>query len=171
MLQESLLKTQRQQLNRSRMIWDMLKRQDWQPLVLATVPFSDRLYYSGSMKTRPLAVRSGFVQNGSFNQVLEYSSNILVFGTWNMELQMAHLLAVSDFWYLQISASCFEIIVIFGRKMRFLGCRWLRFKDIENRRQPKDAPRWAAYFTYQTLNSLINICGLKVMGRIKNRRF
>jgi len=35
-------------------------------LVLATVPFSDHLYYSGSMKTRPKAVRSGFVQNGSF---------------------------------------------------------------------------------------------------------
>jgi hypothetical protein len=58
-----------------------------------------------------------------------------------MELQMAHLLAVSDFRYLENSASCFEIIVIFGRKTRFLGWRMLRFKDIENRRRPKDAPR------------------------------
>ena len=78
---------------------------------------------------------------------------------------------ISDFWYLQNSASCFEFIVIFGRKTRFLGYRLLRFKDIENRRRPKDAPRWAAYFTCQTLNSLINICGLKVMVRLKNRRF
>jgi hypothetical protein len=47
----------------------------------------------------------------------------------------------------------------------------LRFKDIENRRWPKDAPCKAAYFTYQTLYSLINICGLKVMVRVENRRF
>jgi hypothetical protein len=40
---------------------------DCTAVVLAMVPFSDRLYYSGSMKTRPQAVRSGFVQNGSFN--------------------------------------------------------------------------------------------------------
>jgi hypothetical protein len=31
-----------------------------------------------------------------------------------MELQMAHLLAVSDFSYLQNLASCFEIVIIFG---------------------------------------------------------
>jgi len=140
-------------------------------IVLATVPFSDRLYYSGSKITRPQVVRSWFVPNGSHNKVLEYSSDNLVFGTWNMELQTVHLLAVSDFWYLQNSASCFEFIVIFGRKTRFLGYRLLRFKDIKNPRQPKDAPRWAAYFTYQTLNSLINICGLKVMVCLKNRRF
>jgi len=30
-----------------------------------------------------------------------------------MNLQMAHLLALSDFRYLQNSATCFEIIVIF----------------------------------------------------------
>jgi hypothetical protein len=58
-----------------------------------------------------------------------------------MELQMAHLLALSDFWYLQNSASCFEIIEIFGRKTWFLGCRLLRGKYIETRRRPKDAPR------------------------------
>jgi len=50
-------------------------------LVLATVPFSDRFYYSGSMKTRTWPVRSGFVQNGSLNYVHEYSSDNLVFGT------------------------------------------------------------------------------------------
>jgi hypothetical protein len=96
------------------------------------------------MKTYPQAVRSGIVQNGSFNSALEYLSNNLVFVTWNMELLMPHPLALSDFWYLQNSVSCFEIIVIFGRKTRFLACRLLRFQDIENRRQPKDAPRWAA---------------------------
>jgi len=36
-------------------------------VVLATVPFSDRFYYSGSMKTRTWPVRSGFVPNGSLN--------------------------------------------------------------------------------------------------------
>jgi hypothetical protein len=36
-------------------------------VVLAMVPFSDRFYYSGSMKTRTWPVRSGFVQNGSLN--------------------------------------------------------------------------------------------------------
>jgi hypothetical protein len=36
-------------------------------LVLATVPFSDRFYYSGSMKTRTWPVRSGFLQHGSLN--------------------------------------------------------------------------------------------------------
>jgi len=69
-------------------------------LVLATVPLSDRCYYSGSMKTRTWPVQSGFVQNGSLNQVHEYSSDNLVFGTWNMQVQTAHLLVVSDFWYL-----------------------------------------------------------------------
>jgi len=88
-----------------------------------------------------------------------------------MELQTAHLLAVSDFWYLQNSASCIEIIVIFDQKTRFLGYCLLRLEDIKNRRRPKDAPRWAAYFTYQILNSLIHICGLMVMVHVKNRRF
>jgi len=102
---------------------------------------------------------------------LEHSSDNSVFGTWNMELQMAHLLAVSDVWYLQNSASCFEIIVIVVRKTSFLEYRLLRIKDIENRRQPKVVPCWAAYFTYQTLNSLINNCCLKVMVHLKNRQF
>jgi len=139
-------------------------------LVLGMVQFSDRCYCRGSKKTRTQPVQSGFVPNGSFNSVLEYSSDKLVFGTWNMELQTAHPLGVSDFWYLQNTASCCEIIVIFGRKTRFLGYRLLRFNDIENWRQPKDAPCWPAYFTYQTLNSLINIGGLKVMVCLKNRR-
>jgi len=59
---------------------------NWAGLVLAMVPFSDRFYYSGSMKTRTWPVRSGFVQNGSLNQVHEYSSDNLVFGTCNMQL-------------------------------------------------------------------------------------
>ena len=36
-------------------------------VVLATVPFLDRFYYSGSKKTRPRPVRSGFMPNGSLN--------------------------------------------------------------------------------------------------------
>jgi len=53
---------------------------------------------------------------------------------------MAHHLAVSDFRYLQNSARGFEMIVILGRKTRFLGYRMERFKDIENRRPPTDVP-------------------------------
>ena len=66
-------------------------------LVLTTVPFSDRFYYSGSMETPTWPVRSGCVPNGSLNQVHEYSYNNFVFGTRNMQLQTAHLLVVSDF--------------------------------------------------------------------------
>jgi hypothetical protein len=36
----------------------------------------------------------------------------------------------------------------------------LSFKDIKNRRPPKDAPSAAAYFMYQTLNYRINNGGL-----------
>jgi hypothetical protein len=38
-----------------------------QQIVLAMVPFCNRFYYSSSMKTRSKAVRSGYVQNSSFN--------------------------------------------------------------------------------------------------------
>jgi len=86
-------------------------------------------------------------------------------------MHTAHLFVVSDFGYHSNSESCFEIIVIFGAKTRFFSWRLLRFKDIENGRRPKDAPCKATYFTYQTLNTLINICGLKVMVRLKIRRF
>jgi len=88
-----------------------------------------------------------------------------------MQLWTAHHLVVSDFRYLQNSASCFEIIAIFGPKTRFLGYRLLRFEDIENQRRPKDAPYKATYFMYQTLNSLINICSHNAKVRLKNRRF
>jgi hypothetical protein len=87
-----------------------------------------------------------------------------------MQLRTAHLLVVSDVWYLQNSASSFEIIAIFGPKTRFLGYRLLRFEDIGNRRRPKGAPYEATYFMYQTLNSLINICSHNAMVRLKNRR-
>jgi hypothetical protein len=40
---------------------------DHSQLGLATVPSLDRLYYSGSITTRPQAVWSRFVQNVSFN--------------------------------------------------------------------------------------------------------
>jgi len=39
----------------------------------------------------------------------------------------------------------------------FLCPRLMSFEDIENRRGPKDAPRKAAYFTYEALNCQINI--------------
>jgi hypothetical protein len=47
----------------------------------------------------------------------------------------------------------------------------LRFNDIENWRQPNDSLCTAKYFTYQTSNSLINVGYLRVMVRLKNRRF
>jgi hypothetical protein len=84
----------RQQLCQHNFIWQGVR------VVLATVPFSDRFYYSGSTKTRTCPVLSGIVPNGSLNSVHEYWSDNLVFGTWNMQLQTAHLLVVSDFWYL-----------------------------------------------------------------------
>jgi len=83
---------------------------------------------------------------------------------------MAHLLEVSDFWYLQNSASCYEIIVIFFPKTSVLGYRLLRFEDMANWRPPNDVPCGAAYFTSQTLNSLFNICGLDVMVHLKHHQ-
>jgi hypothetical protein len=67
--------------NKVNYIRHMLKHNDWcairdhleeTQLVLATVPFSDRFYYSGSMKTRTWPVRSGFGQNSSSNYLQEY---------------------------------------------------------------------------------------------------
>jgi len=60
-----------------------------------------------------------------------------------MQLCMVHLLVVSDFQYLQNSASGFEYTVIFRAKTMFLHHRLLSFEDIENLRPPKDAP-WKA---------------------------
>jgi hypothetical protein len=88
-----------------------------------------------------------------------------------MQLQTAHLVVLPNVGYLGNSASYIEIDVIFGPKTRFLVCRLLRSEDIENWRPPRDVPCRAAYFTYQTQNSLINIYGLKVMHCLKNRRF
>jgi len=136
-----------------------------------TVLLSDRFGYSGSQKTQPQPVPSRFVPNGSPNYVHEHSSNNLVFGIWNMQLQTAHLLVVSDFWYLQNSASCFEIIAIFCPKTRLLGYWLLRLEDIKNRRWPKDVPSGATSFMGQTLDSLIDMCGLNVMVPMNNRRF
>jgi hypothetical protein len=77
-----------------------------------------------------------------------------------MQLCMAHLLGVTNFQYLQNSASG-------GAKTSFSDQKWLYFqshllsiKDITHWRPPKDAPCKAAYFTYQALNNLINIGGL-----------
>jgi len=53
----------------------------------------------------------------------------------------------------------------------FLHHRLLSFEDIERRRQPKDAPFQAAYFTYQVLNCMSNIGGLNWAVCVKNHRF
>jgi len=56
-----------------------------------------------------------------------------------MQLCMAHLLVVSNFRYLQNSASGFEITVIFRPKTMFLHHWLLSFEDIKNRRLQRDA--------------------------------
>ena len=139
--------------------------------MLATVPFLDYFYYSCSKKTQNHPVWSRFVANGSVNYIHEKSSENLALGIYNMQLQTVQLLAISDFRYLQNSTCYVEIIVIFGPKTRFLSYHLRRFDDIENRRQPKDAPCEVAYFTYQTLNSLINGCGHNVMVHLKISQF
>jgi len=100
--------------------------------VLATVRFSDYFQYCSSKKTRPQPVRSWFVPNGSLNKVDEYTSHNLMFGIWNMQLWTAHLFVVSDFWYLQNWASCFEIIAIVGQKLGFwaTACSHLNISKI-----------------------------------------
>jgi len=79
-----------------------------QRLVLATVPFSDRFYYGGSKETRKRPVRFRFLPNGSLNLLHQYWSENLVFGMSNMQFHTVHLLVVSDFAYLNNSASGFE---------------------------------------------------------------
>jgi len=79
---------------------------------------------------------------------------------WNMQLCMAHLLVVSDVWYLQNSASGGAKTLRSDQKWLYFQRRLLSFEDIEHWRPPKDAPCKAAYFTYQALNFLINIGGL-----------
>jgi hypothetical protein len=140
-------------------------------LVLAKVPLTNRFYYTSTKETWPWPVRFKFVPNGSCNSVYEYSPENLVCGTWSIELQTVHHLAVSELSYHLNPASHIEIIDISGRKTRFQGYRLLRLKDINRRRLPKDAPCWATYLTYQTLNCQINICGLTVKIRLTNRRF
>jgi len=79
---------------------------------------------------------------------------------WNMQLCMAHLLEVSDFRYLQNSASADAKTSFSDQKWLYFQNRLLSFKDIEHLRAPNDAPCQAAYFTYQALNFLTNIAGL-----------
>jgi len=61
-----------------------------------------------------------------------------------MQLCMAHLLVVSDFRYIQISASSFDNTVILRPKTMFLHQSLPSFEDIDNWRPPKDAPCKAA---------------------------
>jgi hypothetical protein len=80
--------------------------------VLATVPVSDRFYYSGSKK-------AGFLSNGSLNQVHKYSSENLVFGISNMQLCMAHLFMVSDCRYLQTQQAALKLLSFLTQKRGF----------------------------------------------------
>jgi len=61
-----------------------------------------------------------------------------------MQLCMAHLLVISNFQYLQNSASDDATTWFLGEKCLYFQSRLLSFEDIENRRQPKDAPCKAA---------------------------
>jgi len=61
-----------------------------------------------------------------------------------MQLCMAHLFVVSDFRYLENSASGFENTVIFRPKTMFLHHRLPSFEDIENWRRSNEAPCKAA---------------------------
>jgi uncharacterized protein (DUF2461 family) len=61
-----------------------------------------------------------------------------------MQLCMAHLLAVSDFSYLQNLASDGAKTWFFDEKSLYFQSRMLSFEDMENWRQPKDAPCRAA---------------------------
>jgi hypothetical protein len=80
-------------------------------LVLAMVAFSDCVCNSGAEKTRTQPVRWRFVANGALNEVLEYSSNNLVFGTWNMSCRRR------IFWLSQI----FDILKTQQAALKFLS--------------------------------------------------
>jgi len=68
--------------------------------VLAKIPCSDLLYYSGSRNTQNRPVRFWFWPNDSLNWVHQYWSQNLELGMWHMQLSMVHLLVVSNVWYL-----------------------------------------------------------------------
>jgi hypothetical protein len=57
-----------------------------------------------------------------------------------MQLCMAHLLVVSDFRYLQNSASDGAKTWILGEESPYFQSHLLSFEDIKNRRPPTDAP-------------------------------
>jgi len=61
-----------------------------------------------------------------------------------MQLCMAHLLEVSNFRYLQNSASDGAKTWFLGEKSLYFQSRLLSFEDIENLRPPNDAPYKAA---------------------------
>jgi hypothetical protein len=77
-----------------------------------------------------------------------------------MQLRTAHLLGVFHYWYLKISASGTSKTSFLRQKWQKFQTSFLRFKDVINRRQPKDVPPAAAYFMYQPLNYWMNISGL-----------
>jgi len=61
-----------------------------------------------------------------------------------MQLCMAHRLVVSNFQYLQNSASTGAKTWFLGTKSQYFQSRLLRFEDIKNRRPANDAPCNAA---------------------------
>jgi hypothetical protein len=73
---------------------------------------------------------------------------------------MAHLLVVSDFRYLQYSASGDAETLFSDQKWLYFQSRLLSFRDIKHWRAAKDASCKAACFTNQGLNFLISIGGL-----------
>jgi len=74
-----------------------------------------------------------------------------------MKLCMAKLLVVSNFRYLQNSASNGAKTWFLGEKSLYFQTCLLSFEDIENPRQPKVAPCNAARLTYRGQDSLGNL--------------
>jgi hypothetical protein len=108
-------------------------------IVLANVPLWDHFDNSWSMKSLNQLVQFRVLLHGSLYYVHQYCSEYLELGMSIMQLWMAHLLVVSDFWYLQNSASGFESTVILRSKSMFLHHRLPSFDDMEHWRPPKDA--------------------------------
>ena len=79
---------------------------------------------------------------------------------------MTHRLVVSDFRYLQNSASGCAKTSFSDQKWLYFQSRLLSFKDIEHWRPPNNAPCKPASFTYQALNYVINIGGLNWGNRL-----
>jgi hypothetical protein len=69
-------------------------------------------------------------------------------------------LVVSDFRYLENSASGGAKTPFWSQKCLYIQSHLLSFKDIEHWKATKDPPCKSAYFTYQAPNFLIDIGGI-----------